>query len=110
MADCLDPDLIDGELALVLGTLDVGDDKRIADIHEEPFVALGSILEDFNMRPVPGLFNWRRLKIPTLRGSIAEGGPDARGRRRRCPPCPGRSKRAIAPGRRDRRSGRAARA
>jgi hypothetical protein len=58
MADRLDPDLVDGELALVLGTLDVGDGERIADIHEERFVTLGSILEEFNMRPVPGFFNW----------------------------------------------------
>ena len=40
MADRLDADLVDGELAPVLGALDVGNDKRIADVHEEPFVTL----------------------------------------------------------------------
>src|SRR5207249_3834626 len=89
MADRLDADLVDGELAPVLGALDVGDDKRIADVHEEPFVTLAQCWRILTCVPFP-LFQ------------------DARSRRRRFPPCPGRSKRATAPGRRGRRSGRAA--
>src|SRR5207247_5104910 len=34
MPDRLDPDLVDGELAPVLGALDVGDGSRVAYVHE----------------------------------------------------------------------------
>src|SRR6266849_5700589 len=53
MADRLDPDLVDGELALVLGALDIGDDKRIADIHEEPFVTLAQYWRILTCVPFP---------------------------------------------------------
>ncbi len=61
VANRLDADLVYGELAPVLGVLDIGDGERITDIHGEPFVTWGSLLDGTGK--VPRLDQPRRARI-----------------------------------------------
>jgi len=66
MADGLDADLVDGQLAPVLGALHVGMTSG-SRIFMKSLSSRGSVLEDFNMRYVPTFFKTR-----------ADGGDDSR--------------------------------
>src|SRR3974390_135431 len=83
MADRLDTDLVDGELAPVLGLLDVGNGKRVTDIHGEPFAGMARYWTILTCAP-----------FPPFRSAGWELNPSARESRRRCRRNPPRPRRA----------------